>query len=381
MFRDATAGARHAPPHTSRLRARGRPGPDPTSEARMGMGRTSRHRARTPSQVAPPGLGMRAPPGHGLGPTPAAPPAPTRHHPGPLGGQSGPRARRGEAATPRHAARAGVPRASRAGQSAAVAETNAVVVGGAPAGGPTAERRRGAGDPRPPAEDASGGPRRAQRRAGSRAPCAVGQALGPARPPVRANRQAVLGRGPRAHGRWDAPDRGGEAGGAARGGAVSASPAPRPTRTPKEDAAPRRHRAAPAPRRTTASARPPTAYLSRARPAGPPTASGPPESPAHPRAACPPSRRRRWAASRRHPTLAAQHTGGRQARGRSPGGCLIVSAGTVPHGQSLREPAQCWRMVSLARRASFFQAWRKSQTYLALHQMEPVPPSASALET
>jgi hypothetical protein len=28
---------------------------------------------------------------------------------------------------------------------------------------------------------------------------------------VRANRQAALGRGPRAHGRWDAPDRGGEA--------------------------------------------------------------------------------------------------------------------------------------------------------------------------
>jgi hypothetical protein len=226
MFLDATAGARHAPPHTSRLRARGRPGHDPTSEALRVLGRTSRHRARTPSQVAPPGLGMRAPPGHGLGPTPAAHPAPTGHHPGPLGGQSGPRARRGEASTPRHAARAGVPRASRAGQSAAVAETNAGVVGGAPAGGPTAERRRGAGDPRPPAEGASGGPRRAQRRAGSRAPCAVGQALGPARPPVRAKRQAVLGRGPRANGRWDAPDRGGEAGGAARGGAVSASPAP-----------------------------------------------------------------------------------------------------------------------------------------------------------
>ena len=206
---------------------------------------------------------------------PPPPPAPTGHHPGPLGGQAGPRPRRGEASTPRHAARAGVPRASRAGQSAAVAETNAGVVGGAPAGGPTAERRRGAGDPRPPAEGASGGPRRAQRRAGSRAPCAVGQALGPARPPVRANRQAALGRGPRAHGRWDAPDRGGEAGGAARGGAVSASPAPRPTRTPKGDVAHRRPRAAPAPRSPTASARPPTAYLARAgaRPAGPPYTS------------------------------------------------------------------------------------------------------------
>jgi len=98
--------------------------------------------------------------------------------------------------------------------------------------------------------------------AGARAPLVVGEALGPARPPVMEPRPASLGRGQRADGRWDAPARWGEAGGEACGGAVSASPAPRHTRTPHADAAHRRHSAAQAPRGTQAEARAPTAALS-----------------------------------------------------------------------------------------------------------------------
>jgi hypothetical protein len=99
--------------------------------------------------------------------------------------------------------------------------------------------------------------------AGAGAPWSVEPALGTARPHAVAHSPGARVSGHRAHGGADAADRWGEAGGTSRVCPRSARPPPRPTRTTTADAAPRRHRAAHAPRLPPAAARAHTAALSR----------------------------------------------------------------------------------------------------------------------
>jgi len=242
----------HEAPQRHSLCGRGRTGHERTCDGPSVGVRTWQAIETIPSPMESHVPSLIAPPVAELLQRQSIHPAPICQHPFLSLGQCVQPAPKGEASTLRHASRTGATTASIAGQSAAVAYKNAAGGGLTPSVFPTADRRRCAVYTRPPAYASRGVPRMDERVEGSSDPLLVGEALGTARPPIMETRPASLGRGQRADGRWDAPDRWGEAGGEACVCAVSSSPAPRHTRTPQADAAHRRHSAAQAHRGTQA---------------------------------------------------------------------------------------------------------------------------------